>query len=186
MKRRGSVSLLFPLWLRQAGNEDALAQQMWGWLMVKGCREWLQRATEERWVGCCGGLETPLQAFTAEQECLCSLACLVWSDNKALFQYWTLMYNSMQEVWAKLTEIKPEPAGFSAADSFSVLLLNPGIIMHLFKDISEIVLFNKCPSYAAFPTITCSKWATIVPVNMASRVWGPLLARLQHPVDLAR
>lgn len=92
----------------------------------------------------------------------------------------------MQEVGAKLTEIKPESAGFSAADSFSVLLLNPGIIMHLFKDISEIVLFNKCPGYAAFPTITCSKWATIVPVNMASRVWGPLLARLQHPVDLAR
>lgn len=109
VKRRGHASLLFSVWLWQqwkAGNEDALAQQMWGWLMVKGCREPLQRVIEQRWVGWCGGcaaVETPLQAFTAKQECLCSLACLVGSGNKVLLQFGTLMYNSMQKVWAKLS-----------------------------------------------------------------------------------
>lgn len=60
--------------------------------MVESCGGRLQRAAEECRVVWCGGcaerrVETPLLAFMAKQECLCSLTCLVWSDNKEHLQW---------------------------------------------------------------------------------------------------
>lgn len=86
-KQHSHIVVLVPIMEAALGNEVAAAQQMGGWLMVENCGGWLQK-------GCWGvelsgveavlrgGGEAELWAFMTKQECLCCLACLVWSDNK--------------------------------------------------------------------------------------------------------